>query len=144
LLPTQFFASRPVQIIFRSHYVASTTEYDDTLLDRMKSKFLCKMYANNYAWDNRVGKIKKYNRIPFFLAYFGYGYDERATFVSRFHMSCFPCRYRVKGVYCVTNSEAPYCSKTNPKGSPYCCAPAVPDAGYMLDLTDQLGLEENN
>ncbi|XP_025412103.1 phospholipase A1-like [Sipha flava] len=50
----------------------------------------------------------------------------------------------VKGVYCVTNSEAPYCSKTNPKGSPYCCAPAVPDAGYMLDLTDQLGLEENN
>lgn len=32
--------------------------------------------------------------------------------------SCF----RVRGVYCVTNSDAPYCSRTNAKGSPYCCA----------------------
>ncbi|XP_050524211.1 phospholipase A1 VesT1.02-like isoform X2 [Daktulosphaira vitifoliae] len=30
---------------------------------------------------------------------------------------------RIKGVYCVVNTDAPYCSKTNINGSPYCCPP---------------------
>lgn len=41
----------------------------------------------------------------------------------------------VNGVYCVTNSDAPYCSKTSVKGSPYCCPPpSQPNS----DSVDQL------
>lgn len=45
-------------------------------------------------------------------------------------------------MYCVTNSDAPYCSKTSARGSPYCCAPsssaaAAPGNGQKI-LFDRL------
>ncbi|VVC36078.1 Lipase/vitellogenin,Alpha/Beta hydrolase fold [Cinara cedri] len=62
----------------------------------------------------------------------------------------------VRGVYCVANLDAPYCSKTSVKGSPYCCPQPIPNVtgvtgGTLMDqlsgdsITDQtLGIKEYN
>ncbi|KAL5239775.1 hypothetical protein ACI65C_007185 [Semiaphis heraclei] len=47
----------------------------------------------------------------------------------------------VNGVFCVTNSDAPYCSKTSVKGSPYCCPPPSAN-GVSVDHLTRLPEDE--
>ncbi|XP_001946851.1 phospholipase A1 [Acyrthosiphon pisum] len=49
----------------------------------------------------------------------------------------------VNGVYCVTNSDAPYCSKTSVKGSPYCCPPPSKPNSDSVDQSMRLPEDED-
>lgn len=54
------------------------------------------------------------------------------------------CCCRVNGVYCVTNTDAPYCSKTSVKGSPYCCPPtSQPNTIDSVDHSMRLSEDED-
>ncbi|XP_050443051.1 phospholipase A1-like [Adelges cooleyi] len=52
----------------------------------------------------------------------------------------------IRGIYCVVNTDAPYCSKNNVHGSPYCCAPTSSDTQVQIqtgvDLVGNLGPDE--
>ncbi|CAH1738486.1 unnamed protein product [Aphis gossypii] len=58
----------------------------------------------------------------------------------------------VNGVYCVTNSDAPYCSKTSVRGSPYCCPPPFPgdqqpngdNVDHTMRLPEDVDYSSNN